>query len=475
MNKIHLFFWISTAVLFVFLILQGLFMDGMFADGTQYACVSKNLAEGRGSFWFPFLSETWWKQGSNAFLEQPPLMYALQSLFFKILGNSLFTERIYILFTALFTGFMIHLIWREFAPLTFRNYSWLPLIFWMSIPLMSWTFKQNMQENTMGMFTISAIYFGLHSIYHKERWQVLALLTGLFIFLASLTKGIPGLFPLTIAGIAWITTGKVKFSKAAGLTLLYILVPIVIYGLLLLNETARESLTFYFKYRLVKRVETDPVVSSHLYMLGRLLLELSPALLITGSLYLTTTILKVRSIPGTAETSKTGMFFLLGLSGSLPLMLTLVQRGFYMSHSFPCFALAFAFLTAPIADKLIRGIGPQGLLFRVVNSIMVLLLASGIILTFVFAGKPGRNSELLSDVYVLGEILEPYRRVSCDAASYNNWPFQFYMLRYHDVYLENSSRKLDYTIVEKGTLPMDPENYERIETGTSLFDLYIIK
>src|SRR5688572_29049111 len=51
------------------LILPVLLQDGMFMDGIQYACVSRNLAAGDGTFWFPWLNDSWMKSGSPYFME----------------------------------------------------------------------------------------------------------------------------------------------------------------------------------------------------------------------------------------------------------------------------------------------------------------------------------------------------------------------------------------------------------------------
>ena len=67
-------------VIGTFLTLCGaqLFSDGMFMDGLAYAALSKNMAIGYGSFWYPHLSDTLW----NEFHEHPGLGLWLQSLFF---------------------------------------------------------------------------------------------------------------------------------------------------------------------------------------------------------------------------------------------------------------------------------------------------------------------------------------------------------------------------------------------------------
>jgi hypothetical protein len=75
-------FWVFTISVFIIAILPSLIQDGMFIDGIQYAAVSKNLANGLGTFWAPYMSQNWYTMGSGVFLEHPPLVYAIQGLFF---------------------------------------------------------------------------------------------------------------------------------------------------------------------------------------------------------------------------------------------------------------------------------------------------------------------------------------------------------------------------------------------------------
>ncbi len=52
-------FWVFTISVFIIAILPSLIRDGMFIDGIQYAAVSKNLANGLGTFWAPYMSQNW--------------------------------------------------------------------------------------------------------------------------------------------------------------------------------------------------------------------------------------------------------------------------------------------------------------------------------------------------------------------------------------------------------------------------------
>jgi hypothetical protein len=52
MQKIkNLPFYVIVLALFIGVTAKSLFTDGMFMDGLWYAAISRNLAEGIGSFW----------------------------------------------------------------------------------------------------------------------------------------------------------------------------------------------------------------------------------------------------------------------------------------------------------------------------------------------------------------------------------------------------------------------------------------
>ena len=105
-------FWSFTAAMFILLIIPILIQDGMFMDGVLYTAVSKNLGNGIGSFWFPVFSELG-MAGNSTFHEHPPLVFGIQSIFFKVLGNSMYTERIYSLLTGVFNAGLIIILWKS--------------------------------------------------------------------------------------------------------------------------------------------------------------------------------------------------------------------------------------------------------------------------------------------------------------------------------------------------------------------------
>src|SRR5262249_7008974 len=81
---------------------------GMFLDGITYASISRNLAEGRGRFWEPFYTATIYP----TFHEHPPLVFFLQSLWFRAFGDRWFVERLYCAAVGIATAALIAATWR---------------------------------------------------------------------------------------------------------------------------------------------------------------------------------------------------------------------------------------------------------------------------------------------------------------------------------------------------------------------------
>ena len=102
--------------------------DGDFSRDSLIGRINGDLANGLGTFWAPYMSQNWYTMGSGVFLEHPPLVYAIQGLFFMIFGDGMYTERIYCLFTALISALLIVSIWKLVTRRNenIRKLSWLP-------------------------------------------------------------------------------------------------------------------------------------------------------------------------------------------------------------------------------------------------------------------------------------------------------------------------------------------------------------
>ena len=204
-------FWLIAFSTLLGLTLPILIQDGMFMDAMLYTSVSHNLSMGIGTFWFPQFS-VHNMAGLSSFHEQPPLVFGIQSLFYKILGNSMYVERFYTFLTMCTTGMLIGLLWKEIyrdKP-DLKRIGWLPLILWITIPVCFWSYSNNMHENTMGIFTLTAVILIFRSFRAGKFQIILWALSGIFIFFATLSKGLPGFFPIMVPFIYWLILRKTK-------------------------------------------------------------------------------------------------------------------------------------------------------------------------------------------------------------------------------------------------------------------------
>jgi hypothetical protein len=395
-------FWLLTVTVIIILIVSQLIQDGSFMDGMLYICVSKNLAMGNGSFWNLNFSQTY----LTSFNEQPPLYFGLLALFYKVLGTSMYVERLFCFVCFAVNAFFIYKLWKKIYssnPLI-ANHSWLPILFWGTIPVCFWAYINHVEETVMSVFTIASVYFIYSALFLNQKIFRNILLGGLFIFLASFTKGIQGLFPIVAIGAYWLVMRDLSFKEMVMYSLLLISVPVCIYLFLVLtNHDVYDSYQRYIETRLVRTFNNAGSTTGNRF---ELLFILCQELLPISSLILFFT-KKYKAVDHTDTTHyKTIVWFLLiGLAGALPLMVTLEQRGFYLVTTMPFFAMAIAMWLVPRLTTLINKIRIEHIGFKIAKVFTLLLLLISIVFSIMQIGKCKRDEGVLKDIYTIGTIV----------------------------------------------------------------------
>jgi 4-amino-4-deoxy-L-arabinose transferase-like glycosyltransferase len=448
LNHRHFPFQALTTAVILVLVFPAFLQHGMFMDGTQYAVVAQNMAEGRGTFWFPFLSSSWEKQGRQAFLEHPPLVYWLQSWFFRLFNSSIYSERMYALFTFLLSAQFIRMIWRY----VFRNseakyFSWLPVLCWAVIPTAYWSYQNNMLENTVSVFVLVSVYAALKALGNKTSSAVWIAISAVFVFLAVFSKGLPGFFPVMVFLCYGVCFKKEPFLKMLLWSAVLLLIPLLlIAGLFYFIPEANESLRFYFQERLMYRVQNTAQVENRWMVLWWLICDLAvPA----GLLFLVYVFSKIRGYNRGQDIRKRWpMFFLmLACCGVLPLMLTHVQRAVYYTPALPFFALGFAAMILPSLWNWNSRPTPSAIRFGFIFSFV--LLASALFFLAMHAGTTGRDKEVLSEAHRLGAEFKSETVIGVPYSIYDDWDFQFYLLRYHKITLNPYPGNYQFRLLEK--------------------------
>lgn len=463
----------SFSVVFV-LVVPSLVQHGMFMDGVQYACVAKNLAAGKGSFWFPYLSASWVKSGSPWFLEHPPLSYYLQSHFFLLFGNSVYSEKLYCLAAVVLCAYLIYKTWNVVfgTDQILKYYWWLAILLWFITPSVFWSFSNNMIENTVSVMVLAAVYFSFKAIRsEKFRYAYLAL-AGIFVFLGSLSKGLPALFPIVFFLCFALVSKKIRLKHAIGSSAVLVLIPLIIYVFICFyNEEARESLRFYVENRLFTRIKSAHTVENRFTILFWLLTDLFVTL---GLMLVLLSVLKWKSFSKDLlpENKQYILFFIVfGFCGVIPLCFTHVQRATYFVPAIPFFAIAFAIFIAKGIHPKIATISETH--FKIIRTCMIGFSVSCVVLSVFLFGKTSRDQQLLTDVHAIGKTIPRGEEVGSLYTVYGQWDFQFYLLRYYNITLfPRELTGMRFLIYEKSQRPENSLYKEEALVELKQFSLF---
>jgi len=316
----------------------------MFLDGVTYAAIARNLAEGRGRFWEPFYTATIYP----AFHEHPPLAFWLQSLWFRAMGDHWYVERAYAAGAAVLIAWLIAFIWRAIHEQPAN--AWLPIALWLLVPVVSWTLVGNLLEVTVCVFVTAAVA-AITAASHGPNAAAIfgGVLSGFCVVGAVLSKGPVGLFPLAAPFIVAIVPDRrrhvVRIAVGQWLT-----VAVCATALFSLPD-AHESLSKYIDQQVMTSLTGHREVSgSSVTIVIELLrgvwlpMMLGGAAIVAGARGWT---------PASPRDRRVAFAFtLMGLAGTLPMLVSPKQAGHYLMPAVPFYAIGAAALLSPSMTSL---------------------------------------------------------------------------------------------------------------------------
>jgi len=156
---------------------------------------------------------------------------------------------------------------------------------------------------------------------------------------------------------------------------------------------------------------------------------------------------------------------LIGLSGVLPLMLTLVQKSFYLTAALPLVSMALALWSLPFVEGLLARASAHPRVVELVRWTGIVAVVGAIVASAVLFGSPARDAELLRDVHRIGAVVPAHSRVGVPAAMWNEWNLQTYLMRYHFISLDSSEEPLDWYITRPDERPPVAASYRAMDLG----------
>lgn len=427
------FRWLAAAVMTA-LIVPRIAQRGMFLDGVTYAVIARNMAEGAGSLWRPYFSDTVYP----IFFEQPPLGLALQSVAFRLLGDHLFVERGFSIVMFALTAALILAIWRRSLP---ARYDSLPLFFWILPSVVTWAVINNMLENTQVVFTTLAVYCVLRAAGASARRHVVAgwvIAASLAVVVACLTKGPVGLFPLVspILLLLGPAEGRPSRARAIGMSAAMAGICASAAALMLLFDGPRGALTGFAETHLAPALQGERGLPRRSSDIARhLTLGIWARMAALGALLWL--VCGRRRPSGAAVPREALVFFAIGLSASVPVLVSPVLAGHYFVPSVPFFALAAAAITLPALQRPLPPEGPGPLRLVPLGIAATLVLLVGIVLV-THGPMERRDVRLLGGFDAVASSLPRNGVVHSCASAREDWGLHSYLQRFFRISLDAS-------------------------------------
>jgi 4-amino-4-deoxy-L-arabinose transferase-like glycosyltransferase len=464
-----------TLILGLFLVffLSEILEESMFIDGVWYAVIARNLAEGNGSYWYPQFSQTIF----SSFHEHPGFVFWLQSFFFKILGDSFWTERIFSGIQYLFNLILIILIWKKIFPkskIGYQDYWFVPILFW-QFNILTYLYQPaNLLDSSLSIFCLAAIYFLIDEQQAKgSKWKIL--LAGFFIVLAILSKGVVGLFPL-----GFYCCFKLAFRNQISIQVvirktIYVVMLIAIFFVTLFSVSpqALDSINIYLDTQLFASLKGDRRLyyyqDNRLFIIGQLLLVLLPMLVAYIVAIIVQRFFDTQKINFKEE--KLGfLFILIGLSASIPLMISPRQALPYLIPALPYFSIGIGILVIPALKFLLENFIEKYIwIQRIMSAGSISVIALGIFLIMInFQKSNSRDAETISDAKLIGAIVGDEQTISSN--TYDMY-ISGYLMRYYKVSLDTVNFDKKYLLTKK---PLDSNqlSYQLLSIKTNKYLLY---
>lgn len=467
--KIYHYFYLFVSFLFLAIVSVELFSEGMFMDGLFYADISRNLAEGLGSFWRPYLTSVF-----PEFYEHPPLAFGLQSLFFYIFGDSIYVERFYSLSTYIIVGYLIVLVWEKLTK--DKKTGWFPILLWVITSGVAWAATNNMLENTMTIFIISALLFYLNSIEKNSFYWIL--LSGISLSLGLLTKGFLCLYIWGVPFFIWAFKRKRSFLQMTIDTIIMILFTILPIAFLYFNfPDAQNNMLSYFNKQVIGSIQNVQTVDTRFAILGYFLSDIIIPLAVSLIIMLIALVNKVQKSLFKLNIREFTMFTVIALSGVLPIMISLKQRNFYITTVYPIFAIGLAYYLYPFLKLLINNIDIKSKGFKIFKGVTIGVVLISIILSVSQINRVGRDKEMINDCKEIINTVGKDINIGICPNMASIWALHGYFSRYGNVSLDPNQENVYkyYLSLKNCNQEILESNYDPVNIVTKKIKLYKLK
>jgi len=344
-----------------------MFMQVMFMDGIIYAGIAKHLTWQTISTLQLNLSKSY---GAN-FYGHPPLSMIIHFLFYDVFGNDFFVDRMLSLASFVASIFLIHKICGA-TSITKTN-SWFVILLFVTIPVVSWSFKNNMLENLMTVFCLVSVYLSILKFRNNTINSITYYsLNATVIFCAFISKGFTGLFPIATPLIISIIINKSKVAWVIQTSILLIYTFMFFAIVFIIFPPLKTFILEYLNQQIFASLNGKSDVDGRTFILTKMPQELMVLLIITMLLHISngkkTFVILKQKITSNTDAQ---LFLCIALNASLPIIISVKQSGYYVLAAYPFFALFFAAINFNIFMEVIKKIKVKSKHLYVLTSMLV--------------------------------------------------------------------------------------------------------
>ncbi len=484
---------------FFMLLISGTFLtEGISRAGLDTAVVSQRMSDGFEDFWLPSLQTP----GNPARQNYLPLGYWMESVWFSLFGTGSFlAEKVYSVLTFIIIGLLM--IWCWCLLGNTRRTGWIPLLCWMTIPLVSWSATNNLLESTMTIFVLLSVVFLMKgrnlafvlasmqaagrkvrvANYHLGRigWTILA---ALMMELAFMVKGVTGLFPIFFPLMYWFFVRREKITiPICAMLVVFFTWAITLFVVMLSSQDVYDHIYNYLHNQLIGGVLHVRTVASRFFIFGVLVVQMVIPICILAVLsllrfkqhplmrYIFFWRNKSKMTANQKHNAQMGWFFAaVGVSGVFPIMLGFKQQEFYLVPTLPFFAIAVGCFVLNMVDDWLERINRVAQ--RVLQALAALVFGGGLLLNLNSINKVSNNHELLEDMRYILPMLEKGETVSVTAEIMQEQEIEEYFYRYKEIVFDTTQQHPH--LLSLYTAVSNP-HYAPVDLATTNYKLYELK
>jgi len=426
------------------------FMVGLSGDGMCYAAIAMNMADGIGSLWQPSYTPTEFP----VFYEHPPLAFFLQSLFFRVLGDGFYVEKIYGAVMASFNIITLLLLWKTMQS-HFQWKWWLAIFCYLLVPLNIYVYNNNLLEGTLVVFTTLAACLVFYGLRHGR--NIYFLPAGALMTLAFLTNGLEAFSVLSMPFIFYLIFKHVSFNRMAWQTLYLSVITLLFIVLIMLYGPARHNIESYWNIQVFATLSGrrgGPCTGwQHFAGINLVLRNLYPLIGVTCIILCIKAYCEKSWVTVKAVLFKKNVIFLLmmALATILPVLVSTRQHQHYFFPAFPFFVLFFLEILTPIVMPWIQRLNVQSLGYKIFLSISI-IFAILVFLNIIYsAGKACCDQDLYQDISSISQLTGDGVTLSSSPVFWDDShtiTHAYFYRHYHIVLSPNIGEKYYLTLVQ---------------------------